>query len=274
MSRIQHVLANKNSYALISGASTGLGAAFAAKLVSLGKPVFLLALPDGSLPVLVDKLKKQRDTAIEQLEIDLTHPHAFDKLQQTMAEKRIEIDFLINNAGIGGSKPFLSAEWNELEAIIKLNVWATARMCYGLLPALSRHHAAVMLNVASMAALTPMPYKTVYPASKAFVSSLSLGLSAELGQQHPVGVYCLYPGGMLTNADVSARLQKQAWIGQKTIISPELLAEKCLIALHKEKQQIIIGWANRLNALLFRFLPWRMRSKALRKFMQRELDLI
>jgi short-subunit dehydrogenase len=273
MSRIQAVLANKNAFALISGASSGLGAAFANHLVSLGKPVFLLALPDGKLPVLVEKLSAKASAPIEQLEIDLSAANALSLIQQRLAAKGIGIDFLINNAGIGGSKPFLSANWQELEAILQLNVLATARMCYELLPNLSQHKAAVILNVASMAALTPMPYKTVYPASKAFVSSLSLGLSAELGQQHPVGVYCLYPGGMLTNPDVSARLQKQSWIGQKTIVSPEVLVVKCLEALQHEKPQIIIGWANRLNAVLFRLLPWRLRAKALRKFMQQELEL-
>src|SRR5690606_15313804 len=110
------------------------------------------------------------------------------------------IDMLINNAGLGGDLPFLEASPDYIEDIILLNTYALAMLTRLLLTNLINQKRAYILNIASLAAFSPMPYKTVYPASKAFVYSFSRGLDAEL-RGTGVTVSVAHPGGMRTNAE-------------------------------------------------------------------------
>ncbi len=262
-----------NAFALITGASTGLGAAFAARLAKAGKPLLLVALPGEQLQEKAAALKQTFGVEVIALEIDLTHENGLQALFQQCTDAGWPIDMLLNNAGVGGSQPFETASSVWLEKIISLNVLATTLLTQHFLPVLKAQPRALILNVSSMAAFTPMPYKMVYPASKAFVTSFSMGLDAELRASTNVRVFCLHPGGMKTNEDVSARLSRQSWLGKQTVLPVDRIVDISLNAIWSDKTVIVPGWANRMNYWLFKFLPWSVRSRALVKFMKRELNL-
>ena len=121
-------------------------------------------------------------------------------------------------------------------------------------PELKTHPSARVLNVASLAACGPLPFKTVYPASKAFVLHWSRALRAELrGTNVRVGV--LLPGPMRTNVDVRGRMDKQGWIGRRTAISPEAAARVAVRGLVKGRAVIVPGAAAKLNRFLMGAVP-------------------
>lgn len=270
MNPIQNIPPN---YALVTGASTGLGAAFAHRLAKAGRALILVALPDEGLAELTSELIKTHGIKALFFEGNLTDNAFSMEIINKLSDEQIKVDLLINNAGIGGSQPFELATAGWLEQQIMLNVMHTSLFTHAILPFMKGDFPASILNVSSMAGLTPMPYKTVYPATKAFITHFSLGLDAELREKTNIRVFALHPGGMMTNADVSARLKNQNWIGRKSILAVDEIARIGLAGLSKNKPLIIPGWSNRLNYLLFRWVPWSIRSKALVRFMKRELGL-
>ncbi len=260
-------------YALVTGASTGLGAAFAHRLAKAGRALILVSLADEGLAELAAELTQTYGVKVHFLEGNLTKTTFRTEIIDYLQQNQIQLDLLINNAGIGGSRPFETASADWLEQQILLNVMHTTLFSHALLPRLKGDYPARILNVSSMAGLTPMPYKTVYPATKAFITHFSLGLDAELREQTNIRVFALHPGGMMTNADVSARLKNQNWLGRQSVMEVDEIARIALEGLSKNKPLIIPGWSNRLNYLIFRWLPWSVRSRALIRFMKRELNL-
>lgn len=264
---------NSTNYALITGASTGLGAAFARRLAANKKDLVLVALAGEGLQKFALQLSNDFQVVVLAIEADLTQKEERAGVVEKLKSAEITIDLLINNAGIGGSQSFESATAAWLEQQILLNVTHTTLFTHALLPVLKRAQRANILNVSSMAGLTPMPYKTIYPATKAFITSFSLGLDAELRDTTNIRVFVLHPGGMMTNADVSRRLKNQNWLGRKSILEVDEIARIGLAGLLKNEPVIIPGWSNKLNYLLFRWLPWSIRSKALLRFMKKELEM-
>ena len=108
---------------------------------------------------------------------------------------------------MGGTNYFDEAKTDYLDTIIQLNMKALVHLTHKLLPALKKSNNSHILNISSLAAFGPMPYKTIYPASKAFVSSFSRGLNAEL-KKTSVSVSVAYPGGMATNPEVTKRMEE------------------------------------------------------------------
>ncbi len=161
-------------YAVITGASMGLGKAFAIECAKRNMNLILISLPDENLNELCGKLELAHGIKAHYYETDLTTPEAVEELAQWINEK-FSVQMIINNAGIGGSRIFSDTSVDYLENIILLNISAMVFLTRLLLPELKRHPSAFILNVSSLAALSPLPFKTVYPASKAFIHHFSQG---------------------------------------------------------------------------------------------------
>ena len=157
---------------------------------------------------------------------------------------------LINNAGLGGSQKFTDASIQYINSIIQVNVLATSLLTHQLLPNLLKQPQAYILNVSSMAAFSPIGYKTVYPASKTFIHSFSRGLSEEL-KNTGVVVSVVNPGAMATNDEVCKRIKKLGYIGRLTLLQPEKVAGRCIKQLFKKDRVIIVNpWSWLIMALL------------------------
>ena len=262
-------MSTQTSFALVTGASQGLGKAFATELAQRGHNVLLTALPGTGLFQLCDSLENRYNITAHALACDLTFESEVQRLLQWIREN-YAVHLLINNAGIGGTAAFSHTPFDFIDNVIQLNVRATVMLTHQLLPLLQRHRQAWVLNVASMAAFSPMGYKTVYPASKAFVRHFSRGLQEEL-KASGVWVSVVHPGPMATNPDCSRRIARQGWLGKAALLPPETLARKALDQLFKKKARIIIGGMNRFNRLLMWLVPTSIRLPLLGRIVQREL---
>ncbi len=255
-------------YTLITGASTGLGKELAKECARLGKNLILTALPGENVNRFGFQLSLDFEIKIRTFETDLTK---FGTVEQLVHDiDNLEIEILINNAGVGGTKSFLEAKTEYIDQIVLLNMRALVLLTHLLLPVLRKQEKAYILNIASMASFGPMPFKTVYPASKAFVYSFSRGLGAEL-KGSGVVVSVAHPGGMRTNAEVTLRIESHNRLIRSTTLSTSKVAKICIRQLLKGDELIIPGMMNKISWLLFKLVPVWMRLKIMRILLQKEI---
>ncbi|SFB83761.1 hypothetical protein SAMN05421747_101431 [Parapedobacter composti] len=257
-----------NTYALITGASQGLGKAFVLELAKRNIHTILVSLPGEGLEFVAAQVKALGLEA-HCYETDLTQKENIVALAAWVNE-RFPLSILINNAGCGGTQSFQDVSVDYLDRIIQLNVKATSLLIHQLLPNLLERSQAYVLNVGSVAAYSPIGYKTVYPASKAFIHSFTRGLYQEFAGTN-VFFSVVNPGPMMTNMDSSARLQQQGFLAKMGLLTPEQVAAIAVRQLFKRDTLIMLNWVNRLTWVLLKFLPVYIRLPLLTKAMKKEL---
>lgn len=223
-----------NLFAVITGASQGLGKSFAQELAKQKKNLILVSLPGENLSDVCNDLEQRFNVKVICYETDLSIRENVINLTEWI-NRNFEIDFLINYAGIGGTKKFDEVPSVYIEKIIQINVLATSLLTHQLLSNLKRQQKAYILNVSSLAAFSPIGYKTVYPASKAFIHSFSRGLYQEL-KNTSVFVSVVNPGPMKTNEEIKQRIKEQGFFAELTSLDPDKVAYYCIKQLKKEIQ--------------------------------------
>jgi uncharacterized protein len=253
-------------YALITGGAAGLGKAFAHELSGRGYNIILVDLPGSGLSFVCDEIERNYGNNVVYFECDLTEIDSMIEMTKAVNEK-YDVSVLINNAGIGGTRRFEDADLDYINNIIRLNVTATTVMVKLLLPNLKRQPKSFVLNVSSMAAFSPIAFKTVYPASKAFVHSFTRGMHQEYKKTN-VFFSVVYPGPMKTNADVTARINSQGLLGRLGLLSPQKVARLSVNQLFRRDPYIIFST---LNWLFMTVTPVWFRLPILSSAMKREL---
>lgn len=259
------------NYTVITGASQGLGKAFSEICARQKRNLILISLPNENLQILKEDLIQKYKINILDFELDLTDSKQLNYLCGEL--KNYSIEMLVNNAGIGGTKAFLDATPEYIDNIVLLNMRSLVILTHQLLPQLEKHSQAYILNISSLAAFIPMPFKTIYPASKAFVYSFSRGLQTELKNTN-VHVAVAHPGGMVTNPEVAKRINSHKGLVRLSILSPEKTAEICIERLMKKDRIIIPGKINQLSSLLQRILPVDFQLKLISSKIQKELAIV
>lgn len=266
------IIAKQNRlYTVITGASRGLGKSLAHECAACNRNLILISLPGENINLLATRISAMYNVDVCYFETDLTNDRELNHLCDNLLEK-FSIDMLINNAGIGGVHDFTNASSAYVDNIILLNIRALVTLTQKLLPVLKKQEKAYILNIASMASFGPMPYKTVYPASKAFVYSFSRGLYAELKGSN-VLVSVAHPGGMATNPNVSARINSHNRLIKSTVLSPDSVARICIKKVLKGKSIIIPGIMGKLCWFLLKVLPTQFLLDVFRKSLLKEIKL-
>ncbi|MGE8555886.1 MAG: SDR family NAD(P)-dependent oxidoreductase [Chryseobacterium jejuense] len=256
----------KESYAVVTGASQGLGKAFAEKLAEKDINLILVSLPNQNLTELSQALEEKYHIKVHCYEVDLSVNENVLKLTEWL-NSSFNIHILINNAGLGGTKKFTEASPEYINTILQVNVTATSLITHQLLPNLLKQPKAYILNVSSMAAFSPIGFKTVYPASKSFIHSFSRGLHEELKDTN-VFVSVVNPGAMKTNADVCKRIEKQGFWGRLTLLNPDKVAARCIRQLFKKDSVIMV---NPISWLVMKILPIWIKLPLMTQAIKREI---
>lgn len=257
---------NSRRYALVTGASRGLGKDIALELARRGIPTILVGTNE-RVRAVCDEIVTTWHVRSECYITDLTKRENVLKMAEAI-NCQFEVFMLINNAGVGGTHGFEDASVEYIENIIDLNVRCTALLTHQMLPNLKRQPKSYILNVGSMAAHTPTGFKTVYPASKSFVLFFSLGLREEL-KGTPVSVSVASPGAMATNAEVTERILKQGFFGKFTLKSTEAIARKCVRQTLRRKRLIVI---NPISYWLSSLVPNVLKTPILSRIVRREIE--
>lgn len=259
------------SYSLITGASMGLGKELAIAFARKGRNLILVSLPGQNLVQLCEEIKLNFNVKTVAKECDLTDEKALFELADDIISN-YSVDQLINNAGVGGTAAFETSTIEYLERIIHLNVRATTLMTRLMLPSLREHKKALIMNIASVAAFGPLPFKTVYPASKAYIYSFSRSLSREL-RKTGIKVVVVTPGQIMTNPEVTMRIMKQGILGRLGLLTAGQITRIALEGAEQGKEVIVPGIMNRLNRFLIKFTPESWRLSLMDKVLQKELTI-
>lgn len=258
-----------NLFTLITGASCGLGKELAIECARRKMNLILVSLPGENLPELCANLSARFAIIACHYETDLTDKEQVERLAAWVISN-FSVNVLINNAGAGGTRLLETTPTDYIDRLIQLNIRATSLLVRLLIPELKMHRKAYILNVSSMAAFSPLPFKTVYPASKAFVYHFTRGLKAELKNTN-IKVSVVNPGPIMTNPDVVARIQKQGALARLALISAPAIARISIAELIRGKAVIIPGYLNRINVLLMGLIPSGIKLAMSSRIIQREL---
>jgi len=255
-------------FAVITGAAGGLGKAFSFELAKEGYNTILIDLPKNDLLTICQDIENKYNKKSLYYETDLTKIENIIEITEDINEK-YDVSILINNAGVGGTKRFEDADINYLNTIIQLNVMATTIMTKQLFSNLKKQEKSYILNVSSMAAFSPVAFKTVYPASKVYVHYFSRGLYEEYKKSN-IFVSVVNPGPMKTNLDVTTRINKQGFFGKIGLMSPEKVAEISIKQLFK-RDTLIMFKTNGISWLMLKFVPIWIRLPLFSKAVSREI---
>jgi hypothetical protein len=241
---------------LITGASSGIGEAFARRLAAEKHNLVLVARSENKLHELCDELMLQHEITAHYIAVDLIEYEADKRLFEETERYGLEIEWLINNAGYGSMGDFARLELeNELE-MISLNVMALVALTHRYLRKMRERRSGVIINVASTASFQPVPFMSTYAATKAFVKSFSEAI-AEENRPFNIEVMALCPGPTETNFFDAANIGtnvKDAFM-RKGMQTSEAVVEAALSAVGRGKSSVVSGWSNWLTARLGTFVP-------------------
>lgn len=246
----------------------GLGRAFAYNLAERGTNTVLVSLPGENIEEVAAHCRSL-GTESYVFETDLTDKDSVVRLSEEINE-RFNLSILINNAGMGGSRDFGDASLGYVDSIIQLNITASTLLTHQLLPNLKEQPKAYILNISSMASVTPSGYKTVYPASKRFISHFSIGLNEELrGSGVSVSVALLGP--MRTSEDISRRIDQQGAVARFVSLDPDRVARICITQMLRRKKVIVVGWSNKFSRAVLKMMPVSLRVRLMTQAVKKEL---
>jgi len=256
--------------ALITGASAGIGREFARQLAMRSRTLVLIARREERLNELRDELRNHNaQLKVHVRVVDLCDKSEIKELIEWLNQNKIDIDFLINNAGLGDYGSFATSDPQRNDEILQVNIVALTLLTRALLPQMISRKRAAVLNVSSSAGFLPIPGMAVYAASKAYVNSFSEALRAEL-RDTGVTVTALCPGPVHTEfGDVAKRAGGQPERGPEFVyVSVEQTVRDALGAIEADKPLVIPGFVMKLGMFLVRITPmsilrlaWRFGAK-------------
>jgi uncharacterized protein len=242
-------------WALVTGASSGIGSEFAQRLAARGMHLVLTARREERLHELAEDLHTRHGAKSIVLPGDLGEPETVDRLCGDLGGRGIEVELLVNNAGFAVVEGVETTDVDRVVAMLRLNVEALTRLTYRLLPGmLERRHGGIV-NVASTAGFQPVAYMGPYAASKAYVLHFSEALWAE-ARDRGVTVMALCPG--ITKTDFFEVAGVGGWLKKRRAASPEQVVKVALRALEKRKPAATCTWRDFLTTVLVRLASRKM----------------
>jgi hypothetical protein len=243
------------SYALITGASKGIGKAIAFELAAKGYDLAIVARSEDLLKSVSQEISAKHNVRVQYLAVDLSVATAADNVFHWTKQAGIVPSILVNNAGYGLSGSFESYSLEQHLAMLQVNCNTLVQLTYLFLPQLKQQKEAHILNIASSAAYQAVPYLSLYAASKSLVLSFSRGLRFEL-RKTSVNVTCICPGATDTDfvhrAQVGEKAMKTA---EKVNMSPEEVGKAAVKAMFSKKAEVITGAINKIGGFLTWLLP-------------------
>ncbi len=248
---------------LITGASGGIGEAFARRLAAEKHNLVLVARSEDKLHQLCDELMLKHQITAHYVAVDLIDFEADKRLFEETERHGMQVEWLINNAGFGSMGDFAKLDLERELDMIGLNIMALVALTHRYLQRMREEKKGLIINVASTASFQPVPYFATYAATKAFVRSFSEAI-AEENRTYGINVMALCPGptetGFFEAADINKDVKNQMM--QKGMQTPEEVVETAMNAIKNGKTQVISGWLNYFIARSVNIIPDSLITKA------------
>ena len=246
----------KGKTALVTGASSGIGAALARQLAGRGSDLVIVARRQAELETLAAEVRARHGVAVEVIVLDLGAPTAAAELfARTEGAGRV-IDVVINNAGFGEHQYFVEQKWARVAQQLQLNIVTLTEVSHRFGQAMAARGRGHLMNVASIGAYTPSPYYATYSATKAFVRDFTEAIAFELAPRG-VRVCSVCPGLVITEFHMVSGQTLPGWMKRFAAMSADRCAGIALRALFGGRRNVVTGVSNKLNMWLLRFMPRR-----------------
>jgi short-subunit dehydrogenase len=242
----------KNKTALITGASYGLGEAFAEELAAAGATLILTARSHDRLEMLADRLRNLHKVAVSIITADLGDPNGAEKIFRETEARQLTVDLLINNAGFGTVGDFVDQPLARQLEMIQLNVSSLVSLTHLYLPAMLARRSGAIMQVASTAAFQGVPYFAIYGGTKAFVLNFSEALRVECAPNN-VRILTLCPGPTATHFQTVAGTADRG--SAEKMQSPVEVVRVGLEALSTGRSHVVSGLNNKIMVIAERLLP-------------------
>lgn len=242
---------------LVTGASAGIGREFARQLAPVAGSMILVARRADRLEALELELKViNPELEVFYRALDLRNHDDLAKFCDWLEESGLAVDLLINNAGLGDRGRFIDSDWDKINSMLRVNIDALTYLTYRILPSMRKSGCGAILNVSSVAGFLPVPSLAVYAASKAYVTSFSEALRAELRSSN-ISVTVLCPGPVPTEFDsVAARAGAERRSTPDFITVPaQRVVHKALASVERDRPRLVPGLALRMILTLVLFPP-------------------
>jgi uncharacterized protein len=259
---------------LITGASAGIGREFARQLAPAVNTMILVARRNDRLEALELELKiinPHLEVFCRQL--DLRDHAGLERFCNWLDESDLSVDLLVNNAGLGDRGAFIDSEWERVHAMLQVNIETLTYLTYRILPSMRKSGCGAILNVSSVASLVPVPNLAVYAATKAYVTSFSEALRAELRNAN-ISVTALCPGPVPTEfVDVASRGSKvdiTSPANDLFSVPVQEVVRRGLNAVSRDKARVIPGTLVNLSMATVAFIPMYLKRLILNAQVARE----
>jgi short-subunit dehydrogenase len=246
---------SEHATCLVTGASSGIGAAIASGLARRGHGVTLTARREDRLEELAEQLREEHGVRAEIVAADVSEEDGRARLKRDLEARGLQVDVLVNNAGYGSGGPFVELEGESEAAMVRTNVEAVVALSSAYLPGMVERGEGAILNVASLIAFQPVPFQATYGATKAAVLSFTDALHEEL-RGTGVTVTAICPGPVRTEfgeaggfGGADDRIPSFLWL------SASKVAEDALNGLEKGERVVVPGPINQVAALYGQHLP-------------------
>lgn len=259
----KHINPPRIEWAVVTGGSHGIGRALALECVTRGMAVAIVALPNRDLDRMEEELRAIEGCVFATFGINLVEVGAIHRVKKWLERGGVRPTWLINNAGFGRGGLFENTAWAEYRTMMQLNNQVMVDLTYALLPALKVTKGGV-LNMSSVEATLPLPYKTVYTGTKAFVYNYSLALREEM-RYYGISVSVLCPGPTITNEDGLKRVKAMGALARIAVTMPEDLAAESISGMVKGKAVICPGFLVKVMAGLGKLFPRAVKLRILEK---------
>ncbi|MGI6778888.1 MAG: SDR family NAD(P)-dependent oxidoreductase [Acetivibrionales bacterium] len=247
---------------LITGASGGLGRAFAIECAERGYDILLTDINVEGLGKVKTGIERQYDVCVYVKPCDITNDSEVDSLITFAKEAGIQLDMLLNVAGIDYEGGFVEQNFDNVSKILRVNIEASLRITYKALSLRRRSGRFYIVFVSSLASMYPMPLKATYAASKRFLLDFSIAVGQELKHKN-VSVLALCPGGMPTTSECIKAIEAQGFWGGVTTNHLEKVAHRTISKSLCGKKVYIPGTINRIFSIAGKFIPTGITARLL-----------
>jgi hypothetical protein len=232
------------NYTLITGSSAGTGKQIAIECAKKGFNLFLVSLPDTDLENFSDEIRKNYPVDVHHLAIDLRKKKSPQKVFDYAQQNNLTIDILVNNAGLGYNGKLEDSSAELIDTMILLNVRASTLLTFLFIPEMKKLKKAYILNISSFAGLSPLPYKSVYAATKTYLLFLTQALSIELKETN-ISLTSVHPNG-ISSERAMQNIKNSSFIARLASLTPNQVAKISLDNMFSENVFVIPGVVNKL----------------------------
>ncbi len=248
------MITKQNKWALITGASSGIGKAFAERFAKEGWNIVLLARSEDKLTAIARVLEQKHQIKTVVLPADLSHDNLYRKIYEEIRGGGIVIDCLVNNAGFGAIGSFTRLDLERQLEMVDVNVKALVALTHLFLPGMVSQKHGMIINVSSTAGFQPMPYFSVYAASKAFVTSFSEAVASEFSEKG-IQIINVCPGRTETNFGEAAGYEHHPLDKRPSQTAEEVVEEAFRAIARRRTASVITGLWNRALYYVEKLVP-------------------